>query len=73
MTKKIALTASVIMLIANSANSGATAAEKTRSVSRATPASENALKRSNSFDSAASTSATGPNAHRYRGGPKSIN
>jgi hypothetical protein len=70
MIKKIALTASVIMLIAIS---GATAAEKARSVSRATPASENALKRSNSFASAASTSATGPNAHRYRGGPKSIN
>ena len=67
MTKKLALTASVIMLVAIS---DATAAEKASTASRAAPASENALKRLNSFDSSPSAE---PNAHRYHGGPKSIN
>ena len=70
MTRKMALTVSVIMLIATS---GALAAGTARALPHrsAVPASGQALRSFNSFDSAASPSAAEPNAHRYHGGPKS--
>jgi hypothetical protein len=70
MTNKITLTALIIMLIATS---GALAAGTARVLPHrsAVPASGQALRSFNSFDSAASPSAAEPNAHRYHGRPKS--
>ena len=69
MDRKITVTASIIVLIATlGAADARTAARSDRSH---VPAIGQVARRLISFDSAVSTSAAEPNAHRYHGGPKS--
>ena len=67
---KITLTVSVIMLVAATGVVDAGAA-RARPHRPGVPASGQAVRSFNSFDSAAFTSAAEPNEHRYHGGPKS--
>jgi hypothetical protein len=68
MTNKLALTASIIMLIAIS-GAAVAGSPKTRTWSAAASAAQAAYY-SYTFDSAAPLRATGSNMRRYRGGPK---
>jgi hypothetical protein len=72
MTKKLALAASIMTLIAISGQAFAdTAPKNTRYWPEATGPSDRQFNAFNVFDSAIATQTTEPNAYRYHGGPKS--